>query len=257
MRTSLLDTPAFPARRTPIAEAQRPRTDVDKRLVSLMAPASFEAEQYRALRYQVEQLRRSRGLSVIAVTSAAYGDGKTVTAINLAGALAQAPGTRVLLAELDLRRPSLARRLAASEHGLVEAVLDPARALDDAVQWLPWFNLSVLPAGRPLAVPYEVLTAPRLGELLSAARRGYDYVVLDAVPLTSVPDTRLVATWVDGFLIVILADRTPRTLVEAALNHVERDKLIGLVFNGDTTPPLRRSSEPARRHGHHPPGERR
>jgi len=63
---------------------------VDDHLVSLVAPATFEAEQYRALRHTIEQLQRSRDLRVVAVSSPGVGDGKSITAINLAGALAQA-----------------------------------------------------------------------------------------------------------------------------------------------------------------------
>jgi len=232
----LLEPLESPAPRSPSGDAEPRLARLDARLVSLVAPASFAAEQYRALRHPIEQMHRSRGLSVIAVTSAAYGDGKTVTAINLAGALAQVPEARILLAELDLRRPSLAARLGVSEQGLVEAILDPGRSLDDVVQRLPGFNLSVLPAGRRIAAPYEALRSARLGELVTEARHRYDYIVLDTVPLPFVTDTRLIGPWIDGFLLVILADRTPQKLVEEALNAVERDKMIGLVFNGDTWP---------------------
>jgi len=78
---------------------------VDDHLVSLIAPAAFEAEQYRALRHMVEQLHKARDLRIVAVTSPGVGDGKTTTAINLAGALAQVPPNRGLLVDVDLRRP--------------------------------------------------------------------------------------------------------------------------------------------------------
>src|SRR5262252_7005747 len=70
---------------------------VDVRVVSLVMPATFEAEQYRALRDIVERRRKTTGTPVLAVSSAGVGDGKTLTAANLAGALAQAPDARVLL----------------------------------------------------------------------------------------------------------------------------------------------------------------
>ena len=83
----------------------------DKRLVSLTAPASFAAEQYQGLRLTIERLARAREMKVIAITSPAAGDGKTVTAINLAGALARGGDERVLLIDADLRRPSIATLL--------------------------------------------------------------------------------------------------------------------------------------------------
>src|SRR5262249_58958219 len=82
------------------------------------ALTSFEADQYRALRHTIEQLRRSVELSVIAVSSPLAADGKTTTAINLAGALAQAPDARVLLVDADLRARSIAPPLALSTPAL-------------------------------------------------------------------------------------------------------------------------------------------
>lgn len=214
---------------------------VEEHLVSLLAPNSFDAEQYRALRYMVEQRHKAGGLSVIGVTSAAAGDGKTTTAINLAGTLAQAPETRVLLVETDLRRPSLTLRdqlglRGSGRSGLVDAVLDAALGLDDVVQRHPHFNLSVLPAGWRPTAPYEALKSPRLGELLDEARRRYDYIVVDTPPLLVVPDCRLIGKWVDGFLVVVAAHKTPRKLVEEALNILEPGKVVGLIFNGDERP---------------------
>src|SRR5438093_9223775 len=81
---------------------------IDKRLVSLTVPASQEAEQYQALRLKLERLQRARETKVIAITSPGARDGKTVTAINLAGAFTSGSNVRVLLIEADLRRPAVA-----------------------------------------------------------------------------------------------------------------------------------------------------
>src|SRR5216117_2988580 len=100
-------------------------THIDPHLVALTSPGSFAAEQYQGLRLTIERLRRGRTLQVIAVTSPAAGEGKTLTAINLAGALARgADDARVLLIDADLRRPAVARQLAIDEngHGLTEVV---------------------------------------------------------------------------------------------------------------------------------------
>jgi capsular exopolysaccharide synthesis family protein len=214
---------------------------VEEHLVSLLAPTSFEAEQYRALRYVVEQMHKSSGLSILAVTSAAAGDGKTTTAINLAGALAQAPDGRVLLVEADVRRPSvtLGDRLGSGNSGgpgLVDAVLDQGIGLESVVQRHPRFNLSVLPAGWRPTAPYEVLKSPRLGELMEEARQQYDYVIVDTPPLLVVPDSRVIGKWVDGFLVVVAAGETPRKLLAEALTVMEPAKVVGLVFNGDHRP---------------------
>jgi capsular exopolysaccharide synthesis family protein len=207
---------------------------IDEHLVSLLAPASYEAEQYRTLADAIELMHKNTGLHVLAVTSPTPGDGKTATAINLAGALARAPKARVLLVCADLRKASVMEYLGmAGTHtvGLVNAILDPVQTLDQAVQHLQRFNLSVLLAGACQADPYEILKSHRLGELIQEAGRHYDYVVVDTPPLLLVPDARLIGKWVDGFLMVVAAHKTPRRLVEESLNFMDSPKLLGLVFN--------------------------
>lgn len=175
--------------------------DVDEHLVSLLAPAVMEAEPYRALRHMVELHHRTAGLSVVVVSSPAAGDGKTTTAINLAGALAQDPGARVLLIDGDLRRSAVPQRLGLDDRegpGLIDAILDPALTLDDLARACPPYNLWLVAAGHRAGMPYELLASPRLGELLEAARRRFDYVVVDSPPLVLFPDCRLMAAWVDA-----------------------------------------------------------
>lgn len=206
---------------------------VEEHLVSLLDPASFEAEQYRVLRHVVETLRKGLNLQVVAVTSPGVGDGKTMTAINLAGSLAQSMEARVLLADVDLRRPTVGRRLGldASRRSLVDALRDPGLTLEDTVERLAGFNLSVLPAGAAVEF-YELLKSVRLATLLEAARQRYDYIVLDTPPFVPVPDCRLIANCVDGFLIVVAAHRTPRGALAETLNLMDPAKVVGVVFNG-------------------------
>jgi capsular exopolysaccharide synthesis family protein len=212
---------------------------LDPHLVSLLNPIAFEAEQYRTLCHMVEQMRKDTDPYMVAVSSPAIGDGKTLTAINLAVTLAQSPEARVLLVDADLRRPSVSRQLGlgtSSNPGLGSTILDPSLSLEDVVRPYPPFNLAVLPAGRSLANPYEALKSPRLGELLEEARQRYDYIVLDTPPLVPFPDCRLLERWINGFLVVVTAHKTPRKLVEEALNLVDPAKMIGLVFNSDDHP---------------------
>ena len=105
--------------------------------------------------------------------------------------------------------------------------------LADIAQVLPHLNLSVIAAGRRPSAPYEVLKSSRVGELFEEARKRYDYVIVDTPPLVSVPDSRVLGKWVDGFLIVVAAHQTPRRLVEEALNLLDASQIVGMVFNGD------------------------
>jgi capsular exopolysaccharide synthesis family protein len=215
------------------------RIDIAEELVSLLAPDSFAADQYRALRHEVELRRRESGLHVLAVTSPGPGDGKTVTTLNLAGALAQGVDARILVIDADLRRPKVADYLGlGAQHvpGLAELLRDPGSNLDRAVRRIDGSNLWILPAGAAQTSPYELLNAPRLEALLTEARRQYDCVLVDTPPIVAVPDGRLIAKWTDGFLLVVGAHKTPRKLVADALNLVNPARVIAVVFNGDNRP---------------------
>ena len=240
-----LDRSVEPPRRLLVPVPAAPNRDgagqveVSEQIVSLVAPDSFEADQYRTLRHSMEWRRKESGLQVLAVTSAGPGDGKTTTTLNLAGALAQGPGARVLVIDADLRRPSVTGYLglgALSSPGLADALVNPSYNLRRTTRRVDAFNLSVLPAGAPQRAPYELLNSPRLEELLREARDLYDFVLVDTPPLVPLPDCRLIGKWVDGFLVVVGAHKTPRRLLAEALHLLDPAKVIGVVFNGDDRP---------------------
>jgi Mrp family chromosome partitioning ATPase len=181
---------------------------LDRRLVSLTAPTSLEAEQYQALRLKLESLQRSRGVRVMAITSPGVKDGKSVTAINLAAALAQGSDARVLLIEADLRRPAVARYLRLGEKqrpGLADIVDDPNRPLRDAIVAARRTGSTSCLRARPSHRFTSSCDRQRLGTLLQEARDEYDYVLLDTPPLGPVSDCALLARWIDGVLLVVAA----------------------------------------------------
>jgi capsular exopolysaccharide synthesis family protein len=205
--------------------------------VSLLDPASFEAEQYRQLRQGVEELGRTRSLRVLAVTSAVAGDGKTLTAINLAASLAQRDGASILIVDADLRHPTVAARLGieCTSGGFEAAVQGKAGSLQDFVHPIS-SSLSVLPCSTSWERTYEILTSPRLKELFNEARQRYDYVVVDTPPIIPVQDSSLICSSVDGYALVVSANSTPRQLVGESLNRLDAGVFVGLVFNRDDRP---------------------
>jgi capsular exopolysaccharide synthesis family protein len=214
-------------------------TDIEEHLVSVLTPDSFEAEQYRALRTSLEALRQPGTSLVLAVSSPAEGDGKTTTAINLSAALGQGGQAKVLLVDVDLRSPAVAAELGMNSGrnaGLVDAILGESVHLQDVVcRRSPlWFDF--VGAGRRVSSPYELLKSDRFVDLLQQARSAYDYVVLDTPPLVSFADCQVMGGSVDGFLIVVAAHRTPRKLLEEALNRLDQSKVLGMVFNRDDRP---------------------
>jgi capsular exopolysaccharide synthesis family protein len=219
----------------PSPERTMPVGTVEEHLVSLLTPNSLEAEQYRSLRTLLEVERREKGPLVIAVSSPGVGDGKTTTAINLAGVFGEAEESRVVLLDADLRNPSIARKLGLkqSSGGLAEALLNRSASLDGLVTHRPPYRLDLVLAWESTATPYELLKSRAFSDLLNEARRSYDFVIIDAPPIVSLPDCRLLGNMVDGFIIVVAANRTPRKLLEEALNALNPEMVLGLVFNND------------------------
>jgi len=210
-----------------------------RQLVSLVAPTSVEADQYRGLRHTIERMHRENGLGILAVTSPGAGEGKTVTTLNLAGALAQSEHARVLVIDADLHRPSVGEYLGIPlphTPGLAEAIAQGGGELDGSIRRLDPLNLSVVLAGDGQSSAYEVLNSPQVENLLADARRRFDYVLVDTPPVVPVPDCRLLSQWVDGFVVVVAAHKTPRKMLAEALNLLDTAKVIGTIFNGDDRP---------------------
>ena len=206
----------------------------DPHLVSLVKPGSFESERYRTLRHKVEERKREGIGLVVAVTSPTHNDGKTMTSLNLAGALAQEREGRVLVIDADLRQPKIARYLRENKApmGLGDLVFNQKARLADAIRYHRRYNLNVLAALSPASSPYEILKSESIGALLGDARRNFDYVILDLPPLTY-PDCQVLEKNVDAVLMVVAADRTPRKLIESGRDSLDSTKLLGLVFNRD------------------------
>ncbi|HXH83018.1 MAG TPA: CpsD/CapB family tyrosine-protein kinase, partial [Candidatus Tectomicrobia bacterium] len=214
--------------------ADREPGDVDDHLVSLLEPTSFAAEQYRAVRLAIENFRHERGTRVVAIVSPGRGDGRTVTALNVAGALAQSPEARVGLVEADLRRPAVARYLGIPPGpGLSSWLLDATMPVDAVLQRPASVAFAVILAGAASSMPYELLKSPRLAALLAELRERFDYVVVDTPPVLPFPDVGILRDLVDGAVLVARAQRTPREMLRDCLTVVGRQRALGLVFNDD------------------------
>jgi Mrp family chromosome partitioning ATPase len=181
-------------RRAPVVRPAVASANVDERLVSLVAPVSFEAEQYRTLRYIVEQLRLRADLRSIGISSPGTADGKSTTAINLAGALAQA---RRLASGIDADSVSLVWPIAwlNGGRGVADFVTDPgATSMTSSEQ--PSANISVIPSGARPGPVRESGGHPGPASW-SARPERYDFVIVDTPPLMPSP-TVARSRWVDG-----------------------------------------------------------
>ncbi len=200
-------------------------------LVPALAPDSPVAEQYRGLRTRIAQGENGRQYRALIVTSPGTGDGKTITALNLALTMAQEFHRRVLLVDADLRKGRLHQLLGLPASPGLSEVLAGEATLEDALVSIPAFHLTVLPAGGPTGLPVEMLGSSEMRRVLDLLRTQYDRIVLDTPPAVSVADVGVLAPMADGVLMVVRAGRTSRPDIDRALREVHSAPVLGLVLN--------------------------
>lgn len=211
----------------------------DRLMVAARAPHGDAAEQYRTLRTRITQSENGHARRVILVTSPAQGDGKSVTASNLALTMAQEFSRRTVLMDADLRRPGVHALLGLPQEPGLADVLRGEVSLDEALVEIADFNLTVLPAGRPPDRPAELLGTTAMRRTLDALRSRFDRVLIDTPPVVPLADVGVLAPYADGVLLVVRAGATPKPLIERALASFDAGRLLGLVLNdggsvGDT-----------------------
>jgi len=179
-------------------------------LITQSRPQSQMSEAYRALRTSLLLTSVGAPPKIILITSALPQEGKTTTSVNTATVLAQ-KGTRVLLVDADLRRPSIHKALGLGPRTGLSNVLTGGASLPDAIfrsSVLP--NLFVLPAGTPPPNPAELLASSQMVEVLAELRQHYDHIVLDTPPTLSVTDAVVLSTRADAVVLVIRCGQTTK-----------------------------------------------
>lgn len=187
-------------------------------------------EQYRKLAATMHHAQTDRELKVVMVSSAVSGDGKTLTATNLALTFSESYRRRVLLIDADLRRPSIHEVFQLPNlTGLTDSLRSDAEGRLPLVQASG--RLSLLLAGRPDSDPMSALTSGRMRFLLGEAAAAFDWVIIDTPPLVLLPDANLLAAMVDAAILVIGAGKTPYGLITRAIEAVGRNRILGVVLN--------------------------
>ncbi len=213
-----------------ISEVSR---DSDGRLVMLNNVASLAVEAYRGLRTNLQFASVDEPLRQILVTSSQAEEGKSLTAANLAVALARS-GKTVILVDADLHRPTQHRLFKLINNvGLTTALLSHYTCPDELLQPTIVPGLSVLTSGPLPPNPAELLGSRRMHELLEVLKQAAEVVIVDSPPVTAVVDAAVLSAVVDGVLLVIRSERTSRDTVKQAIDALQQVKahLLGAVFN--------------------------
>ncbi len=189
-------------------------------LITLTDPGSPVAEAYRRLRVNLSALARKHALHTVLVVAAGPDEQKAQTVANLAVSFARI-GTRVILADCDLRRPTQ-HLVFGTENavGVTTALAAPDAPLP--LQPTAVANLQLLTSGPVTEAPADVLASPAMADLLGRLSAAADIVFLDAAPVTQATDAVELATRVDGVLLTVHAGHTKREDAQRATEQLTR-----------------------------------
>lgn len=201
-------------------------------IITLIDPRSTAAEAYRTLRTNIEFSSVDERLQTLLVTSSAPIDEKSATVANLAVAMADG-GRPVILVDADLRRPSQHTLFGLSnDKGFTNLFKDEDTFNNPPLQAVPDTSLQVLTSGPVPPIPSQLLASQKMNEVMTHLATMAETVIFDAPPIITVNDASLLASKVDGVLLVVKAGGTKRDHVNAAKDRLEKvnARLIGAVL---------------------------
>jgi non-specific protein-tyrosine kinase len=225
---------ARPAESRPrAARAERAERVRDTRRSRLMADGleTNVTEEFRSLRQRIQSLRRVREVRSIVITSALPGEGKTTTASNLALSFGLQSEQRTCLVDGDLRRPSVHRMLRETPDAGVAEVLEADAKLEEALVEIGGTRLFVLPVRALPTYPSELLASRKMEDMMEELHARFDTVIIDSPPIIGLPDATALVDLADATLLVVSAGVSSRQEISAALERVDRTKILGTVLN--------------------------
>lgn len=197
----------------------------------LSDPKSSMSEAYNSLRGAISFTTNEGPPRLLLVTSASAGEGKSTTSYALARGFAKL-GRRVLLVDVDMRRPSTHRQFGVENDIGLSNLLVGQAGLEQVIRPTEFENLSIVTSGPIPPSPTELLASKRMQDLLAAARSQYDMVVLDSPPILGLADSPLLSSFADGTLLVLESDRNRRGVLKGTLRRVRlaKGRVIGVAM---------------------------
>ena len=207
--------------------------DANVREVAL-SPWTLATERFQMVRPELI-VQRQKGIKTLIITSAVPDEGKTFVASCLAGILAKESGKRLLLVDADLRTANVSRVLGLTDRNVLPGLSDVLKGEADVENCLlpcSELNLTFLPAGRSADNPVELLSSPRLQQVMRDLKLLFDWVIVDSPPVMPIADAGLLVPVCDSAIVVVRADRTPASLVNGSIAKIGRERVSGIILNG-------------------------
>ena len=204
---------------------------LDATVVAGTSPDSQAAERYRALRTRILHADHGVGTRVLLVTSPREGEGKTVTAANLALSLAQGQERRVCLIDANLRSPRVDRMFGVPRQPGLAEVLAGRNRLDEALVQIEGSSLSLLTAGATHPRPAELLVISAMRRIIDELRSVFDFIIIDTPAMQPLADVGSLTPFVDSVLLVARAGMTSKAAIREAAAGMGTTTVLGIVLN--------------------------
>lgn len=190
-------------------------------------------EAYKTLRTNIRFFLRNERCKRFCITSGGAGEGKSITLMNLAISLAET-GDKVLLIDADMRRPALARLLVEKAAPGLSNVLAGLETFENAIRKEMYPNLDIMFSGDVPPNPSELLGSDRMQQFIEEMAEHYDYILVDTPPVNVVSDACIIASLLDGVLMLVRKDQSRKDDTKRALDSLRLTgaKVLGFVLNG-------------------------
>jgi protein-tyrosine kinase len=213
------------------AKVVKPVGSDEKRMVTITDLDSLATEKFRLLRTRLCHLQNGSSLKKVVITSGAPAEGKTTVAANLAISLARHTSQKVLLLEGDLRHPAVTSKLGLGDLQGLREWFDSQQPLTEFIYQIEGHQLWLLPAGAPAGDALRILQSERFADAMNRLSGCFDWIIIDAPPLTPLADIHFWFQKADGVLLVIRDGVAQKETLVRGLVGLDAKKLLGVVHN--------------------------
>ena len=210
--------------------SHNPNTDLHYRIITAESPSSVPAENYRRAKVSLSFSEIDKKIQVLQINSATQGEGKTTTLLNLAMTYVE-DGLKVILIDLDLRRPKLHRSLKIKNECGVTDVLSGKATLEEAIKHSKW-GYDLLNSGTKTSYPTAQLGSQAIEAMFVELRKNYDMILVDNAPVLSVSDPILISRLCDAGVFVVSQAKSRKGVSREAINILRQNKvpIVGVIF---------------------------